>query len=310
MTDVRAEAEDQVYAEALALVVRRADPDWTAADAEALERWRAADPAHAEALARAARLWDRFDILRPAWEHAERRARVSRRTALIGIGLFGAGALSARVVTRPGFRADYRTAAGGHERFTLADGTEVELGTRTALRLGADSRHVTLEEGEGFFHVAPGAAPFVVSVLGDEVRAGAEGGTGFALRALSGDGLIATTRGAVELAVPGWNPIDLPAGYEARFSARAVEPARISAPGTVASWRRNRLVFADAPLSQVVAELGRYRRGVVGTDPRVGNMRVTAVFDTSDVAGAFASMERLLPVRVYDAGIAVLVAAG
>jgi transmembrane sensor len=47
----------------------------------------------------------------------------------------------------------------------------------------------------------------------------------------------------------------------------------------VLAWRRGQLVFVQAPLRTVVAEIRRYRAGLVLLDPRAADRPVTAILD-------------------------------
>ncbi|MDQ7778040.1 MAG: FecR domain-containing protein [Paracoccus aminovorans] len=304
-------APDPVFEFAMAAVIRGGDPDWSAADAAELECWRRADPAHAAALARARALWARFDGVAPAWERMQQdRPERSRRAALGAVAGLGLLALAGPRLLGPGLLADYRTGPGESRALSLPDGSAVELGARSALDLGGTARAVTLDEGEAFFRIRPAPQPFTVQALGARIEAPAGAAADFALRAVRRQGLVAATRGSLLLSLHGQPPLRVAAGREARFSARAAGAATVSAPGSVAPWRQGRLVFADAPLAEVVAELGRYRPGRVLTDPRVGAMRITAVFDTADIAGAFDSLGHSLPLRIVETRLGLLVLAG
>ena len=302
---------DPIFEFAISAVVRGRDPEWSAADQAALDLWRGADPRHAAALDRAAALWGRFEIVAPVWEQIEARPhRPSRRAVIGGIAGLGVLALAGHRLTGAGLFADYRTGAGESRSLSLPDGSAVDLGVRSALSLGQGKRHVALDGGEAFFRILPAPLPFTVSALGARIRAPASQAAAFAVRAIRDQGLLAVAEGDLTLAVPGQTPIRVAAGTETAFSRRGAGMPTRSQPGTVAPWRNGRVIFADTPLGEVVAELGRYRSGRVVTDPRVSAMRVTAVFDTGDIPGAFASIAQTLPVRVIDAGVALLVMAG
>ena len=59
------------------------------------------------------------------------------------------------------------------------------------------------------------------------------------------------------------------------------------------AWRRDRLVFQDAPLGEVVADLERTRGGrIVLTDQRLRALPVTAVFDARQADVALADHRR------------------
>lgn len=303
-------AQDPDFDRAMTAVVRRNDPDWSADDQAELDRWRQAHPHHAHALRRAEALWDRFDMVAPAWDRVDNSGQgMSRRKALMWIGgltVAGAGGYGLMPV---GAFSDYRTAPSERRSLALSDGSEVDLGTQSALSLGRDTRHVVLDEGEAFFRISPAPQPFIVSMLGADVQTPGDTASEFALRAVQGQGLVATTFGRVSLRLPGVGLRQLEAGQEQHFSQGAMPAPVMSAPGSVAAWRQNRLIFADTALSDVVSELGRYRRVKVMTDPRVAKIRLTAVFDTADIPGAFDSLTQILPVRLVDAGVALLVVA-
>lgn len=299
-----------LFESAMAAVIRRADPDWTPADQAELERWCHADPRHAAALHRAEALWGRFEGMAPAWDRVEQRRGPSRRAVLSGLAGLGGLALVGRHLSAPGGFADYRTAAGELRAVALPDGSEVELGTRSALSLGPTARQAALDLGEAVFRVRPAAAPFDATALGLQVQAPPAQAASFALRAIRDRGQVAAIEGELMLIEGHGRTTRMPPGTEVRFTAQGIGRPMVSAPGTVAPWRQGRLVFDDAPLAEVVAELGRYRAGRVVTDPRIGAMRLTAVFDTHDIAGAFASIAQTLPVQVIDTRLALLVMAG
>ena len=67
------------------------------------------------------------------------------------------------------------------------------------------------------------------------------------------------------------------------------------------AWRRGELVFDKARLSDVVAELNRYRRGrIVISDGSLADRRVSGFFRTDELDGALASMTRELGARALN----------
>lgn len=298
--------QEQSFAHAMAAVVRRADAGWTTADEAALTRWRRADPRHEQALIRAEALWQRFEIVPPAWDHVEREASgLTRRRAIMGIAALALAPV-VYAVTPVGILADYRSGPGERRSIALADGSSVELGTSSALSLGRDPRAFLLDEGEAYFQITPASQPFRVEALNARIEAGAGLASAFALRAVRRQGLLAVSAGRVGLTLENGQRRDLGPGQELHFTAGAATPVTATAPDDVASWRQNRLVFSDAPLGAVLSELGRYRRGWIATDPRVAGIRLTAVFDTTDIPAAFAGISETLPVRFVDTGVALI----
>jgi transmembrane sensor len=69
------------------------------------------------------------------------------------------------------------------------------------------------------------------------------------------------------------------------------------------AWRTGALVFQGEPLSQAIAEVGRYTRTrIVLTGPQVASLRISGRFRTDDVPGFFQALQEALPVRVSQAG--------
>ncbi len=222
----------------------------------------------------------------------------SRRVWRGALGLAAALVLAAAGVWQwqrfhpaPTFHA---TSAGGYERVVLADGSVLELNASSEVRvvLAPGERRVALLRGEAHFTVAPDAArPFVVSAAGVAVRAV---GTAFNVRLATGAVEVLVTEGKVAVL----DRADTPAGTapaspdRTREGPRAPVPtvlvaherARIAtgpaapAPSAAApapavvekvapeivretlSWQERRLVFAETPLRDVVAEFNRRNR--------------------------------------------------
>ncbi|MBR8657942.1 iron dicitrate transport regulator FecR, partial [Achromobacter sp. Marseille-Q0513] len=65
-----------------------------------------------------------------------------------------------------------------------------------------------------------------------------------------------------------------------------------------ASWSRGVLVADAWRLDDFLAELGRYRPGLLRCDPAVADLRVSGVFPLRDTDRALHNLERGLPVTV------------
>lgn len=173
--------------------------------------WLAADPAHADALARCRRHWRRLDKLadwRP--EHGRRPnpdllapplPRRSRRL-VFPLALAAAAAVAGTLfLWSPRSVAPAEAALPRHEdRRMLPDASSAKLNARariTVLYTPAE-RRIRLEEGEAFFTVVKDPArPFVVEAGGVEVRAL---GTSFDVRLADSSLDVIVTTGVVALA--------------------------------------------------------------------------------------------------------------
>lgn len=88
-------------------------------------------------------------------------------------------------------------------------------------------------------------------------------------------------------------------GEQVRYAADGLAPAQAVDLGPVLAWRQDRLVVQDTPLRDVLDELERHRRGrIVITERRIGELPVTAVFDTRRTEDALQTIADALPVRV------------
>lgn len=188
----------------------------------------------------------------------------------------------------PAVRMAYATGVGERDSVQLPDGTRVLLGPASRLTLadgyGGRTRDVTLR-GEALFDVPhDDARPFTVHAGGARVR---DIGTAFSVEADSGGGVrVVVTEGAVALR-PGGE--DGAAEVVLRRGERGVLPEggtrarRGAATDEDLAWTRGELVFRDATLTDVAAELRRwYGVELRPGDAAVAGRRLTASFDGED----------------------------
>mgnify|MGYP005993273889 FL=1 len=291
--DASEEAEDDpIYEEAALWVARLSSTDATEADRKAFEAWRAADPAHAEAFAEM-----------EAWRRTMKRAPDPRRRGLpkglaalaAVVGL--AGLLSDPLGWIDRMRADAWTDRGGIETTTLPDGSRVDLNTDTALalRFTAGERGVALLRGEAVFDVVPDAArPFVVR--GNGVRARAVG-TRFFVR-VDGAAPVGVAEGRVDVATEA-GQTQLRAGEVAVRGADDRPVARSSDVARAIAWREGTLAVSGEPLSGVLAELERYRRGrILLVDSALGSRRFSGTLDLRDTDAALDVLAAAMGLRL------------
>ncbi|MFD4837506.1 FecR domain-containing protein [Achromobacter sp. NPDC058515] len=300
-------------------VIRQAADWWTRlredaspAERERFDQWRRAQPAHELA-------WQRIGALTrdlamgvaqagPAVASRtllqapliqSRRAAIRLLASAVGLGL-GAWAVGERDTIR-NLSADLRTGTGERRALTLPDGTRVELNTGTAvdLRYTASRRELVLLEGEILVATArdPAGRPFTV-----RTRSGllTPVGTRFVVRDLgAGRMRVAVLEGAVDVRglAPGDAARRVPAGEQAEFSAAGGFAAGPLEPGASA-WLDGMLIADEMPLSDFLAELGRYRPGVLNCSGGASGLRVVGAFPLADSDKVLAMLQEVLPVRV------------
>jgi transmembrane sensor len=230
---------------------------------------------------------------------AARPASVIRRRLLYAGAALAAVAIPAGVLLPwPALLADLRTGAGERRTITLQDGSTVELAAASALSVDftAELRRVVLHEGEAFFTVAADRKrPFVVEATGGRTRAL---GTAFDVKLGSDSVVVSVTEHTVEISVEGAQQV-VSEGQQVRYGRGKIEAVHEADLEQVEAWRRDRLVFQEAPLGDVVADLQRYRGGrIVMTESRLRDLPVTAAFDARQADAAVDAIAATLPIRV------------
>lgn len=263
----------------------------------AWERWLQADPRHGVAWARVEEISARFSGLPVSGRVAlARRETLERRRALKVLGLvFGGLALGWNRGDdwRWGQGADLSTAVGEIRAFDLAAGVRVWLNTDSQLAQEAPDGWRLLR-GEALFEGQGGAAPLTLETVAGRVRLG-PGCCG--VRGRDEGVEVAAYAGTFQLLPRQARPQPLAEGARALLTPVAVLPLGRVDPGRQL-WRQGRLAVDDWPLAALVAELGRYRPGLLSCAATVANLRVVGSYPLDDTDRALAALADSLPVRV------------
>ena len=121
-------------------------------------------------------------------------------------------------------------------------------------------------------------------------------GTRFTVRQGAGRTQVAVLQGAVRIA-PGDGSATqvLTAGQRTRFDVRQIEaPVPVDAAGT--AWTRGMLLADGMRLADLVAELARYRPGLLHCDPVVAGLRVSGAFPVTDTDRVLSMLVSTYPV--------------
>ncbi|WP_455925444.1 FecR domain-containing protein [Pseudomonas putida] len=274
---------------------------------QAFEQWLRADELHRHAWQRIQSLNGPFAGL-PA--QAARTAlgklpdtRLQRRQLLkfmvVATGLGAASWTAERHAPWQRLMADYSTRTGEHRRWTLPDGSVLDLNTDSAARLStAAPLHLSLLRGELALATAQGNAhPLrletpTCEVLAMDARLEAR---------LMPDGTCVTvSAGQVTVTTKaGRGPFKIQAGERWLVGTAYARPLPAPDAGHGA-WRDGILVARTLPLSQVLAELGRYRVGYLGCDARLADAPVSGNFTTTHPEHAVALIAQAYGWRVRE----------
>ncbi len=274
----------------------------------AFAAWLVADPAHAQAFARAEALWNGAPVqaaaqalqapppargllqrLRPHWKPLATAA-----VLLLGLGSFSN--LPVRL------QADHMTVVGERQRLQLEDGSRVLLNTNSAFSSQiSDTRKVArLYQGEAFFEVPASRGPNLeieAGLLRASVR-----DTAFAVRYLDGETLVRVQRGDVDLRARDNDVrLRLSAGDSVRIGPNGFARPEKLDPLKDLAWVQGRLVFENCPMSQVLDELRRYYPGwIVNTNRHLGDIAVTGNYRLDQPLDVVRALAQITSAKVME----------
>ncbi|MGB5827164.1 MAG: FecR family protein [Pseudomonas mandelii] len=295
--------------EAVRWFVRLQEP---AVDVEAYRRfeaWLAEHPQHRDEFQVLQGLWTAADLLPakrlqalcetpPARRKRQPLVRYAVAASVLAVAL-GLGLFSG--LNHPTtYTADYSTALNERRHVALPDGSVIDLNSRSRVlvRYEKDRRGIELMEGEALFSVEHDSRrPFVVEAGSGKVTVT---GTRFDVRRDLTETRVAVEQGTVKVQGQGPDVISLTAGLGTRVDAKGVVAAAYAVnPAELTAWRSGKLVFNNASLADVAAEVSRYREKplTVGND-KVGNLRLTSVFKADNTDALLKALPNILPVTV------------
>ncbi|BFO53393.1 MULTISPECIES: FecR domain-containing protein [Comamonadaceae] len=283
------------------------------------QRWQAwldADPLHARAWQRIAEVDAQLRGVPPSVALQTLAAPGLRRRHAVHLAVLltaGTGGLLAARQTGLGdqvwqrLAADLATGTGERHEARLPDGTCVWLNTASAVdvRYATTERLIVLRAGEILVQSAPDNAPDAATGTVRPLRVRtAEGlvhavGTRFTVRQHGGHTAVGVMQGAVELmpARLGRPALRLAAGEQGRFSREAASAAEPLQDGASA-WAEGMLVADGMPLGDFIAELSRYRPGVLRCAPETSGLRVSGSYPLADTDRVLAALTLSLPVQI------------
>lgn len=298
--------------EAAAWFVRLQEPNVDVEEQLRFDAWLDEHPQHREEFQLLQGLWTATDLLSMSRLQAlaetppprrERRPLLRYAVAAsvlavaLGLGLFSG-------LNHPGgYRAEFATALGERKHVALPDGSVIDLNSRSRLqvRYEQNRRVIELIAGEAMFSVEHDPSrPFVVEAGSGKVTVT---GTRFDVRRDATQTRVAVEQGTVKVQAsdaPDNQFINLSAGLGTSVDAHGrVLPAYAVNPAELTAWRNGKLVFNNASLSEVAAQVSRYRdKPLIVSEPNVASLRLTSVFRSDDTDALLKALPSILPVTV------------
>ena len=302
--------DPQVRDSAIDWLVKSQSGLMNAADCLALQQWRQANTEHEYAWQRvsslplslqpgAALLADATTrrALEAAGNDPHQRRQVLK--ALLAVGLLGGlswqGAQS--TVVRSAL-ATYSTSTGERRQWRLADGSSLWLNTASGVNqdFNAAQRSVQLVEGEMALD-APVESRALQLLTPDATLHSP--GAHLLVRHDRQSTQVTVLRGLVQVHTRGHPlPLRLEAGWRTQVNSQGVA-APVPVDGFLAqAWLRGLLPAERMRLDALLAELSRYRPGILRCGEAVAGLRVTGSFQLDDTDAALALLAQALPVRI------------
>jgi transmembrane sensor len=209
------------------------------------------------------------------------------------------------------------TGVGVRDSLELPDGSRVVLGPLSSVKIGNEftsGARVVEVAGDAWFEVVHDESrPFTVRAGNATI---VDVGTKFTVRSDALTGVsVSVTEGAVSLAkadVPGPGAVILNAGDNGLLQN---DGRIVTSRGTVteedAAWMSGRLVFREAPMTQVVSSVKRwYGIDLKLSEPKLADRRITATFDNETPEAMLDILRLVLGAEIQRRGDTAIVSTG
>ena len=327
---------EKIHEEAADWLVLLSSEDVKAADKERFAVWLAANEAHERAYRLQTQAWGVIPELTQLGGLSEVSLSSRQQTSIkdflvnafdwLGKPAIPAVMLSVLVMavilfytqpTKTGVLADkqqYVTGVAEIKEFTLPDGSTVTLGAQSGIDVSFSNneRRVILKNGEAFFSVMHNPErPFFVISGDTAVRVV---GTKFDVHQGPDRIRVSVLEGVVEVMHPEMEKEDV-ASTDTKLVVTAgqqvitprdgfIEPVlRDIRPEDLATWRDGRLVYVNAFLRDVIADINRYYGGRIEiASEELGDLQFTASFRSDQIEEMISTLVMALPVKAVREG--------
>jgi len=263
----------------------------------------------------------------------EQRRRVRRRRFAAIAASTALLAISAILFLQTFRDPTYAAAIGEQRSLTLADGSTVELNSRSKIvvRYSKQERRVELLQGQALFRVTKDVTrPFIVKTGATLVRAV---GTEFDVYQKREDTVVTVVEGRVAILTshasaltdhdvpaaalgPRQSNLEFPAiapgqignilvaaGEQLTVTPKRIQIAEHPNIASATAWTQRQLIFESASLADVADEFNRYneRQLIVG-DPRLETFHVSGVFSSTDPASLIRFLRARPELRIVERG--------
>lgn len=299
--------DDAIAVQAAEWFFRLLEDDVSEAERHAWEIWMQSDPRNDQAWQRAQQLSQRLNLL-PAGlssatlkrsqqlskQQANRRQAVKSLSVMLAVGVVGWQ--SWRSEPAQLWLAQYSTRRGERSEINLADGSVVNLNTASGIDTYFDhqQRLITLKTGEILIKTGHDTRPMLVATQYGQLQ---PLGTRFIVREQGDSVHLAVLQGSVQITTHNGQRQVIAAGLQTRFDSHSIAQPQ-AVPQHADSWVQGMLHAREQRLADFVAELARYRTGVLRCSAEVADLRISGIYQLNDSGHILASLPQVLPVKV------------
>ncbi|KIY41341.1 peptide ABC transporter substrate-binding protein [Pseudomonas sp. 10-1B] len=269
-------------------------------------QWRSARHEHEQAWQRVLHLHQELDlraipgagVALQTLETSQRRLHRRQALKLLGgVAMAGSAAwLGKDLDAFSAWAADYATGTGERRSFPLADGSLMQLNTRSAVDVVFnDQQHlIRLKQGE-LMITCNSQRPLLVQTR-DALLEGFEGR--FVARQDSDCTRVSVSHGKVAIHRPGNGQLQwIESGQNWRLDAQGAHRLE-SVDMDAMAWSEGLIVTRDMRLFDFLAQVSRYRHGYLACSDEIADLRLSGVFRLEDPEQLLQLLPRTLPVRV------------
>ncbi len=202
--------------------------------------------------------------------------------------------------------ADYATATGKQQHITLADGSQLFLNTSSLVNIDytEQARNIQLIKGEILIETAHEQTAHYrpLSVITSQGKLTALG-TRFSVKIISDannetSNELNVYEGKVSVLASGKNqPVVVNAGEQMRFYASQYQ-AKTALDTSLDAWVKGFIVVDKMPLSQFIAEISRYKMGIIHCDPSICQLEISGAYPINDIEATLNSISKTLSLRI------------
>ncbi len=227
------------------------------------------------------------------------RQGLSRRQILVwsGVSIAAMSLILTNDASISKGESEYASTKGEIKPITLSDGTLVVLNTSSRIRVDftQSQRVLHLIEGEVMVTTSHHLTPFYVLTPQGLVT---PLGTVFSVRLEQDTTRVSVFEGQVmNRATKASNNQYLEAGQKSTFSSKNYYIKKPLLANEVL-WTQGKIEVLDMPLNEFLAEISRYRRGVVNIESDLSDLRISGIYSIRDTDTTLQNLGKILPIQV------------